>query len=185
MLMEAFRRLLESYPRGIIVLAPRHKERFGAVAGLLDAAGICFARRSDPLWPRNLQAGQVLLLDTIGELAGIYELASVAFVGGSLAPRGGHNILEPAGFAVPTLVGLHTENFREIVQKFEAGGGVLVLRDEHEVLAAMLRLLSDPAERRQLGERACAILRENQGATERTLAELERLLAQAYKDQRP
>jgi 3-deoxy-D-manno-octulosonic-acid transferase len=177
LLIEGFRRLIESHPRGIIVLAPRHKERFEAVAGLLRAAGIRYARRSDPHWPRNLEAGEVLLLDTIGELAAIYGLACVAFVGGSLAPRGGHNILEPAGFAIPTLVGPHTENFRDIVRKFESAGGVLVVRDENELLSTMLRLLADPAERKQLGDRAYSILRENQGATERTLAELEKLLS--------
>lgn len=177
LLIETFRRLMESHPGAIIVLAPRHQERFAAVAGLLGSAGIRFTRRSDPHWPRNLQAGQVLLLDSIGELAAIYGLAYVAFVGGSLAPRGGHNILEPAGSAIPTLVGPHTENFREIVRQFESAGGVLVVRDESELLATMLRLLSNPAERKQLGARAYGVLRENQGATELTLAELERLLA--------
>jgi len=177
LLIPIFRRLLESHARGILVLAPRHKERFAAVAGLLEAAGIRFSRRSDSQWPRNLEAGQVLLLDTIGELAAVYSLASAAFVGGSLAPRGGHNILEPAGFAVPILVGPHTENFREIVEIFASGGGLLTVRNENELLATILGLLSDAAERKQLGERAYAILRQNQGATERTLAELERLLA--------
>jgi 3-deoxy-D-manno-octulosonic-acid transferase len=82
---------------------------------------------------------------------------------------------------VPTLVGPHTENFRDIVRKFESVGGVLVVRDENELLSAMLRLLADPAERKRLGERAYGILRENQGATERTLAELEKLLASAVQ----
>jgi 3-deoxy-D-manno-octulosonic-acid transferase len=176
LLIETFRRVSESHPRAIIILAPRHKERFATVAGLLQAAGIPFARRSDPRWPHHLQAGQMLLLDSIGELAAIYSLASVAFVGGSLAPRGGHNILEPASFAVPTLVGPHTESFRDIVRRFEAAGGVLVVRDEHELLATMLRLLADPVERKRVGERGYGVLHENQGATERTLAEIEKLL---------
>ena len=176
LLIESFRRILESHPRGIIVLAPRHKERFAEVAGLLSAAGIKFTRRSEPDWLHNLRAGQVLLLDTIGELAAVYSLADVAFVGGSLAPRGGHNILEPAGFAVAILVGPHTENFRDIVQKFETGGGVVVARDENDLLSRMLGLLSNPEERKQLGGRAYGILRENRGATGRTLAELEKLL---------
>jgi len=176
LLTESLRRLAESYPRGIFVLAPRHKERFSAVAALLAAAGIRHTRRSDAQWLRSLEPGQVLLLDTIGELAAVYALASVAFVGGSLAARGGHNILEPAGFAIPILVGPHTENFREVVQKFEAGGGVMVVRDANELLAATFGLLADAAHRRQLGERAYAILQQNQGASERTLAELEKLL---------
>jgi 3-deoxy-D-manno-octulosonic-acid transferase len=124
-----------------------------------------------------VNSGSILLLDTIGELASIYGLAYVAFVGGSLVPRGGHNILEPAAFGIPILVGPHTENFRDIVQKFVDGGGVLVVRDQHELQSALLRLLADPLERKQLGERALGALKANQGATERTLAELEKLLA--------
>ena len=123
-----------------------------------------------------MTSGSILLLDTIGELASIYSLAYVAFVGGSLAPRGGHNILEPAGFGIPIIVGPHTENFRDIVEKFADGGGVLVVRDQHELQSALLRLLADPVERKQLGERALEVLKANQGATERTLAELEKLL---------
>lgn len=124
MLLGTFRELLRCHARAVIMLAPRHKERFAEVAELIRASGIPFTRRSDPDWPRNVVPGIVLLLDTIGELAAIYSLADVAFVGGSLAPRGGHNILEPASFAVPILVGPHTENFRDIVRRFESGDGV-------------------------------------------------------------
>jgi 3-deoxy-D-manno-octulosonic-acid transferase len=177
MLMATLRAILERHPRALVILAPRHKERFDAVAGLLGNFGIPFTRRSYPEWPRNVNSGSILLLDTIGELASIYGLAYVAFVGGSLVPRGGHNILEPAAFGIPILVGPHTENFRDIVQKFAAGGGVLVVRDQHELQSALLRLLADPLERKQLGERALAVLQANQGATGRTLAELEKLLA--------
>jgi 3-deoxy-D-manno-octulosonic-acid transferase len=177
MLIATLRAILDRHPRALVILAPRHKERFDAVAKLLNNFGIPFARRSHPEWPRNVTSGSILLLDTIGELASIYSLAHVAFVGGSLAPRGGHNILEPAGFGLPIIVGPHTENFRDIVQKFADGGGVLVVRDQHEFQSALLRLLADPVERKQLGERALEILKANQGATERTLAELEKLLA--------
>ncbi len=177
MLIATLRAILGQHPRALVILAPRHKERFDAVAELLGNSGIPFTRRSYPEWPRNVTSGSILLLDTIGELASIYSLAYVAFVGGSLAPRGGHNILEPAGFGLPIVVGPHTENFRDIVQKFVDGGGVLVVRDQHELQSALLRLLADPVERKQLGERALEMLKANQGATERTLAELEKLLA--------
>lgn len=176
MLLATLRAIIERHPRALVILAPRHKERFDAVAELLSNHGIPFTRRSYPEWPRNVTSGSILLLDTIGELASIYSLAHVAFVGGSLAPRGGHNILEPAGFGLPIIVGPHTENFRDIVQKFADGGGVLVVRDQYELQSALLRLLADPAERKQLGERALEILKANQGATERTLAELGKLL---------
>ncbi len=176
MLCATLRAILGQHPRALVILAPRHKERFDAVAHLLGNYGIAFTRRSYPEWPRNVTSGSVLLLDSIGELAAVYSLAYVAFVGGSLAPCGGHNILEPAGFGVPIVVGPHTENFRDIVEKFAGGGGVLVVRDPHELQSALLRLLADPVERKQLGERALGILKANQGATECTLAELERLL---------
>ena len=177
MLVATLRAILGQHPRALVILAPRHKERFDAVAELLSNYGIAFTRRSYPEWPRNVTSGSILLLDTIGELASVYSLAYVAFVGGSLAPRGGHNILEPAGFGIPIIVGPHTENFRDIVEKFAGGGGVLVVRDQHELQSALLRLLADPVERKQLGERALGVLKANQGATERTLAELEKLLA--------
>ncbi len=177
MLLAAVSAIIERHPQALVILAPRHKERFDAVAGLLNNCGIPFTRRSHPEWPRNVTSGSILLLDTIGELASIYSLAHVAFVGGSLAPRGGHNILEPAGFGLPIMVGPYTENFRDIVQKFADGGGVLVVGDQRELQSALLRLLADPMERKQLGERALEVLKANRGATERTLAELEKLLA--------
>ena len=176
MLVATLRAILGRHSRALVILAPRHKERFDAVAELLSSYGIPFTRRSYPEWPRNVTSGSILLLDTIGELASIYSLAYVSFVGGSLASRGGHNILEPAAFGIPIIVGPHTENFRDIVQKIADGGGVLVVRDQHELQSALLRLLADPVERKQLGERALEILKANQGATERTLAELEKLL---------
>ena len=177
MLVPTLRAILGQHPRALVILAPRHKERFNAVAELLGNCGIAFTRRSYLEWPRNVTAGSVLLLDSIGELASVYSLAYVAFVGGSLVARGGHNILEPAACGIPVIVGPHTENFRDIVQKFAEGGGVLVVRDQNEFQSALLRLLADPVERQQLGERAMEILQANQGATEHTLAELEKLLA--------
>jgi 3-deoxy-D-manno-octulosonic-acid transferase len=185
MLLATLRAIIERHPRALVILAPRHKERFDAVAELLNNCGVPFTRRSHPEWPRNVTSGSILLLDTIGELASIYSLAHVAFVGGSLAPRGGHNILEPAGFGLPIIVGPHTENFRDIVQRFADGSGVLVVRDQHEFQSALLRLLSDPVERKQLGERALEVLKANQGATERTVTELEKLLLPQPRQRKP
>ncbi len=120
-LLEAWPRLLESDPNLAMVLAVRHPERFGAVAALLDKSGVPWVRRSD--WKsqptgtlKPLAPGQILLLDTIGELASVYSLASVAFVGGSLIPAGGHNPLEPAQFGVPIVMGPHFANFRAITE---------------------------------------------------------------------
>jgi 3-deoxy-D-manno-octulosonic-acid transferase len=115
------------------------------------------------------------LLDTIGELASLYALADIAFVGGSLVPRGGHNIIEPAQYGVPIIVGSHTENFRDMVGLFEDRQAVRVVTPA-ELPLALMELISNPAERKALGQRAADTLREQSGATDRTVAALERLL---------
>src|SRR5256885_2050119 len=116
LLIPCFKKLLSEFPQALIVLAPRHPERFDEVAELLRQSGMSFWRRS--VWNSSPLGGGVLLLDSIGELASVYSLADVAFVGGSVVPRGGHNILEPAQFGKPILIGPHYENFREIVRTF-------------------------------------------------------------------
>ena len=121
-LLEAWPRLLEADPHLALVLAPRHPERFAAVAALLDRSGVRWVRRSEwktrdqPARLTALNPGQIVLLDTIGELASVYSLAAVAFVGGSLVPAGGHNPLEPAQFGVPIVMGPHYANFRAITE---------------------------------------------------------------------
>ena len=118
MLLEAFRpRVAGRYSGTTLLLAPRHPERFATVATLLAASGLRWQRRSDWDGERAI-AGSVLLIDTIGELARLYQFADLAFVGGSLVPRGGHNVLEAAQFGVPILVGPYTENFRDIIEIF-------------------------------------------------------------------
>ena len=175
LVLRAFSSVLEGHPRAVLILAPRRPERFDAVASLLAASGVKFWQRSQLAGNESLSGG-MLLLDTIGELATLYSLASVAFVGGSLIPRGGHNILEPAQFGVATLVGPHTENFRDIVGIFERAGAVKVLSAE-TFAGELLRLLDDATARQELGRRAAEVVRQQRGATERTLDELARLLA--------
>jgi 3-deoxy-D-manno-octulosonic-acid transferase len=172
--LQAFATVLEKHPRAVLILAPRRPERFDAVAELIAASGLKFWRRSQLAGGESLSGG-VVLLDTIGELAALYSLASIAFVGGSLVPRGGHNILEPAQFGVATLVGPHTENFRDIISIFERADAVRVAPPE-QFAGELLRLLDDPAARAELGGRAAAVVREHRGATERTLNQLEKLL---------
>ena len=139
LLLKAFENVLATHPRAVMLLAPRHPERFDKVARLLQEMSIPFQRRSALArgYPPDDEAtshergeppaGGVLLIDTIGELAALYALADVAFVGGSLVPRGGHNILEPALHGVPILVGEHTENFRDIVGLFQRRNAVRVV----------------------------------------------------------
>jgi 3-deoxy-D-manno-octulosonic-acid transferase len=115
------------------------------------------------------------LIDTIGELASLYALADIAFVGGSLVPRGGHNILEPALHCVPIVVGNHTENFRDIVSLFQSRDAVRIVGPA-ELPLALMELISNPAERTALGRRAGETLRSQMGATQRSLQALEKLL---------
>ena len=176
LLLQAFVSILASHPRATLILAPRHPERFGEVAELLDKLGIHFWRRS--LWSGDSIGGGVLLIDTIGELAALYSLADVAFVGGSLVPRGGHNIIEPALHGVAIVVGNHTENFRDIVSLFQSRGAVRVVGPA-ELPLTFMELISNPAERIALGRRAAETLRAQMGATLRTMQALETLLTPA------
>ncbi len=174
-LLQAFQQVLARFPAALMVLAPRHPERFPRVAGLLAASGFPFWRRSQWKSGDAEIRGGVFLLDSIGELGSLYPLATVAFVGGSLVPRGGHNILEPAQHAVPILVGPHTENFRDIVTRFQQSGALRGVTTE-SLGATMLELLSDDPQRQQLGRRAAGVMADHSGATARTLAALKTLL---------
>lgn len=176
LLLRTFENVLASHPRAVMILAPRHPERFAAVAQLLEHLSVRFWRRS--LWSGDPISGGVLLLDSIGELASLYALADVAFVGGSLVPRGGHNIIEPAQHGVPIIVGSHTENFRDIVELFESRKALRVVTPA-ELPLVFMELISNPAERKALGQRAADTLREQMGATGRTVAALGRLLDHA------
>jgi 3-deoxy-D-manno-octulosonic-acid transferase len=174
--LQAFVNILASHPRAVLILAPRHPERFAGVAALLEKLGIRFWRRS--LWGGDPIVGGVLLIDTIGELAAMYSLADVAFVGGSLVPRGGHNIIEPAQHGVAIVVGNHTENFRDIVSLFQSRNAVRVVSPA-EFPLTLMELISNPAERAELGRRATETLRTQMGATRRTSDALEQLLGTA------
>jgi 3-deoxy-D-manno-octulosonic-acid transferase len=174
LLASCFKKIFGEFAQAIVILAPRHPARFDAVADLLRESGISFWRRSS--WSSSPLGGGVLLLDTIGELASVYSLADLAFVGGSLVPRGGHNILEPAHFAKPILIGPHYENFRGIVQTFLAYDAVRIVNTE-QLTEAVLKLLRSPQEALQLGSRAWAVIESGRGSTQRTVVQLRDLLA--------
>jgi 3-deoxy-D-manno-octulosonic-acid transferase len=181
-LLACFQVLLEKYPTAMMVLAPRRPERFDEVARLLKAFTRIRCWRRSQLPDDAVLSGGVLLLDTIGELASVYSVATLALVGGSLAPRGGHNILEPAFFEVPILVGPHTENFRDIIGVFREQEAVRVVRAFREdgikgdLTDSILALMEDQKERERLGRNAGETLRSHAGATTRTVKELEILL---------
>ena len=165
-LLKAFENIRVQHPRAVMILAPRHPERFEQVAALLQKMGMKSFRRS--LWAGESLAGGVLLIDTIGELAALYALADVAFVGGSLAPRGGHNIIEPAQHGVAIVVGPHTENFRDIVALFRRRDAVRIV-EISDLPLTLMHLLANESERRALGERAAKTVQSQMGATARTL----------------
>jgi 3-deoxy-D-manno-octulosonic-acid transferase len=174
-LLQAFQEMAKEFPGAMMIVAPRHPERFDRVAGLIASQGLPLVRRS--AWtPGSRLRGAVLLLDSVGELASLYALADVAFVGGSLLPGvGGHNILEPAQHGVPVLVGPNTFNFREIVRIFERGGAITVVT-AGSLSGELRHLLAHREERLRLGQRAREMFLENTGATERTLRALQKLL---------
>ena len=174
-LLEAWPQLLAADPQLVLVLAPRHPERFGAVAALLDRSGLPWSPRSAGI--TALAPGHIVLLDTIGELASVYSLAAVAFVGGSIVPAGGHNPLEPAQFAVPIVMGPHTANFRAITDDLLAHDAVRITTGEH-LTEALLALLSDGPTASAMGQRARHVFEAQAGATARTRDAIANLLAE-------
>jgi len=162
-------------PALALLLAPRHPERFGAVAALAEAAGHRCRRRS--VLAGGWSGDEVLLLDTLGELAHVYPLASVVFVGGSLVPAGGHNILEAALAGRAVIVGPHMENFSEIAEQFRAERALVQVEDADALGRAVAELLADDERRRELGDRARALVERNRGALQRTVDALAGLVA--------
>jgi 3-deoxy-D-manno-octulosonic-acid transferase len=176
LVLASFRQLLQRFPEAVMILAPRHPERFEKVAGLIGSAGFNLTRRSQWNSAPAIPAGSIFLLDTVGELAAVYALADVAFVGGSLLPLGGHNILEPAQHGVAVLTGPNTFNFREIVRIFAQGGGLRIVTADN-FGNVLVELFQDPEQRNRLGQRARELFLANTGATGRTLAALQPLLS--------
>ena len=160
----AFAGLVSRHPRLVLVLAPRRPERFDTVAAKLAQSGVRFVRRSN-LEPLELPG--VLLLDSIGELSGLFPLANAVFMGGTLATRGGHNILEPAFFERPVICGPHMENFREIAEEFQAQGACVEINAPSDLARAVEALLGDPLWAAELGRRALACAQTKRGAADR------------------
>ena len=177
-LLKAFENLRVSHPRAVMILAPRHPERFDDVAILVRQMGIALHRRSR--WQGEPLAGGVFLVDSIGELAALYALADVAFVGGSLVPRGGHNIIEPAQHGVAIVTGNHTENFRDIVGLFHSRDAVRIV-GLAELPLTLMHLLENDQERHALGRRAQETIQSQMGATSRTLEELKNLVGRGER----
>jgi 3-deoxy-D-manno-octulosonic-acid transferase len=176
MLLEAWPSVLRAEPGAVMVLAPRHPDRFRAVGALVEVSGVALRRATEfRERPVQILAGDVFLLDTIGDLASVYSLAAVAFVGGSLVASGGHNPLEPAQFGVPVVVGPSFENFREIVDAMRAGDAIRVVEPQ-SLTEALCGLLEHRAEAKAMGERGQRFFETQAGATRRTVDSLVELV---------
>ena len=176
MLLKAWIAVLAAEPNAVMVLAPRHPDRFAVVAGLISENGFASMRASEFLKrPEAVIAGTVFLLDTIGDLASIYGIAAVAFVGGSLVAKGGHNPLEPAQFAVPVVMGTSFENFRGVVEAMQKEDAIRIVTPK-TLEATLIALLRDQDAAKELGERGRATFEAQSGATAGTARALTKLL---------
>jgi 3-deoxy-D-manno-octulosonic-acid transferase len=163
----------------LLVLAPRHPERFSFVRSIVDTFYADASELESLKGPKGFAISyDVIVLDTIGDLAAAYGVADVAFVGGSLVRRGGHNPLEPARFGVPVVMGPSYENFREIVGKMQAADGIRIVQDKDELKAALVELVTNREEARAMGERGRRVFEEEQGATARVVEALVELVKQ-------
>lgn len=175
LVLQAFAQVRARHPEAHLLIAPRHPERFARIPELVEAAGWPCLRRS-ALEPGSW-GDEVVVLDTLGELASVYALARVVFVGGSLVPKGGHNVLEPALFGRAVVVGPHMQNFQEIAEAFLAERALEQVRSGEELGPALLALLEDDARREALGRAARALVERNRGAVARTVEALAELLS--------
>jgi 3-deoxy-D-manno-octulosonic-acid transferase len=173
--IRAFNRVRTTGSNALLILAARHPERFAEVERLCRQEGLATVRRTALPIDTEPRADAVVL-DTIGELAQVYQLATAVFVGGSLVPAGGHNILEPALFGKPIIFGPHMQNFAEIGEAFLANGAAVQVHSERELVDAVVDLMNDPVRRAKLGAAARALIDANRGAKDRTLAILASLL---------
>jgi len=162
--LDAFTELAADFPKLLLILAPRQPDRFADVLKKLQARGLSFLCRAQMTASSELILPGVVLLDTIGELAGLYPLANVVFVGGSIAPRGGHNILEPAAAGLPVITGIHMHNFESIARDFAAAGAFVQVKNEVELWTEVHRFLSNPDLAHSIGLRARALVESNRGA---------------------
>ena len=168
--LAAFRELAPRHPGLLLMLVPRKPERFEAAAQKLEAAGIRYLRRSRLSETDSLELPAVLLLDSIGELSGLFAAADVVFMGGTLARRGGHNILEPALFSKPVIIGPHMENFQAIAEDFRAAAACVAIASAAELATAVESLLDAPDRAHEIGRRARACAEAGRGATARAVA---------------
>jgi 3-deoxy-D-manno-octulosonic-acid transferase len=174
LVLDAFERVLKHDGSARLVLAPRHPDRFDAVAALLEERGHAFVRRSNPNARRIYW--QVLLLDSVGELRGFFPSATAAFVGGTLVPRGGHNVMEPAAFGVPVVVGPSLENVREQAVALADAGALRVAENERDLAGAWIDWITDSNAREKAGQAGRSCVASGRGAVQEAMERLEPIL---------
>lgn len=175
-ILEAHRKLLTRFPNLLLILVPRHPERFDTAREMAQKAGFSYTLRSSGEIPSS--GTQVVIGDTMGELMLLYGIADLAFVGGSLVERGGHNPLEAAAHAIPVLMGPHTFNFKDICAKLQQADGLISVTDADSLDKEIGNLLTDEDYRLYYGRHAVEVLHQNQGALQRLLQLLEPYLPQ-------
>jgi 3-deoxy-D-manno-octulosonic-acid transferase len=175
-LLEAFLLLKASFPKLLLVLAPRHPQRFSEVERLLKKKQVSYERKSRLNGSGEETPVDVIFLDTIGELAGFYALADVAFVGGSLVDSGGHNPMEPARLGKPVLFGPFMQNFAEISTELKQKGGGIEVRGKEDFIRESSALLSDRLKAEKVGALACRIVEGDRGVVEKSMELIARYL---------
>ena len=173
-LLYVFESLSRDAPDLFLVIAPRHPPRFDMVAELVRARGHHVTRRSNP--GADADNADVMILDTLGELASLYEQADYVFVGGSLADWGGHNIIEPASKGKPVVFGPHMRNFVDVARRFVEGNAAVQVQDRHELETVLRDWIENPGRARELSDNTTRVIADNRGASERTVAALKELL---------
>jgi 3-deoxy-D-manno-octulosonic-acid transferase len=182
LVLAAHRTLLERHPDLLLVLVPRHPERFAGVRELIQKQAFSVVSRTANQAAES--STEVFLVDTMGEVPLFYAASDIAFVGGSLIPVGGHNLLEPAAQGLPIITGPHLFNAEEIAEDFIKIEACEVVADSSELAASVSKLIENPAEAKKMGENGMAVLEQNRGSLERLLVLLEPLLA-GSDDERP
>jgi 3-deoxy-D-manno-octulosonic-acid transferase len=176
-LLAAWPAIRQAAPDTLLLIAPRHPDRFDEIMALIQTSASPSFRCSQLTQSDRLPPGSILLLDTIGDLASVYAIASVAFVGGSLVPKGGHNPLEPAQFGVPVVMGPSFENFREVVGALQAHDAIRMISSD-QLATALIAMLQDIESATAQGERGRLVFASQAGATARTVQALTQLLAE-------
>jgi 3-deoxy-D-manno-octulosonic-acid transferase len=181
LLLSAFGRLRQKLSQLRLLIAPRHPHRGDEVAELTRSHGWCCLQRSKDDLTADDKSVDVLVLDSIGELASIYEIGDLVFVGGSLVPEGGQNMIEAAACGKAILFGPHMENFRQVARAFVEAGGAVQLSSPRELEEKLEVLLSDPDQRSRLGQKALQVVKINQGAVTKTVKVIQENLPKEYE----